>query len=178
MTHFTDNHFVKFINKNTKKIKVTVKGLKDIEISYDLVKLFTNNLDYLPMAYQFKETVTRKKAAENEIIELNNKYLGDDDLNKKYIAFIFSIPSSKYYEFDAQVIEDIEQKNEENRKKGNKSILIICIIAGAIIAALVIFLVKFYIIKKKEKDKKYEMDVENIGNQPLNNDNYLGINNN
>ena len=178
MTHFTDNHFVKFINKKTKKIKVTVKGLKDVEISYDLVKLFTNNLDYLPMAYQFKETVTRKKSAENEIIELNNKYLGDDDLNKKYIAFIFSIPSSKYYEFDAQVIEDIEQKNEEDGKKGNKSILIICIIAGVIIVALVVFLVIFCIKKKKEKDKKYEMDVENMGNQPLNNDNNLGINDN
>ena len=171
ITHFTDNHFVKFINKNTIKIKVTIKGLKDVEISYDLVKLFTDNIDYLPMAYQFKNTVTRKKAEKNEIIELKNKYYAEKGLNKKYLAFIFSIPSYKYYEFDPQVIEVIqEEKNDENVKSGKKIILIIYIISAIIIAALVIFLVIFFLIKKKEKDKKYEMEVESMENQPFNDD--------
>ena len=134
MTHFTDNHFVKFINKNTKTIRVIIKGLKDIEISYDLVKLFTDNVDYLPMAYQFRETMTKKKAEEKEEIILNNKFYGDEDLNKKYIAFIFSIPSYKYYEFDAQVIEDKVKGNN----KSNNSILIISIISSIIVLGLIV----------------------------------------
>ena len=164
MTHFTDNHFVKFINKNTKTIRVTIKGLKDIEISYDLVKLFTDNVDYLPMAYQFRETMTKKKAEEKEEIIINNKFYGDDDLNKKYIAFIFSIPSYKYYEFDAQVIEEKVKGNN----KSNNSILIISIISSIIVLGLIVLSVIFYIVKKKEKDLRFEMDVENNGNTPFN----------
>ena len=167
-THFTDNHFVKFIKKNTIKIKVTIIGLKDIEISYDLVKLFTDNVDYLPMAYQFKETMVKKKAKQEEKIEIYNKFYGDNDLNNKYVAFIFSIPRYEYYEFDAQVIEEREKGGEIEESKNYKNVIIISIIAGIIILALIIFLTIFYNIKKKEKDGNFEMDNENTVNQPIN----------
>ena len=172
MTHFTDNHFVKFIDRNTKKIKVIIQGLNDVDISYDLVKLFTDNLDYLPMAYQFRDTATRKKAKNKEIIEFNITH-GKDDEYKKYTAFVFSIVRFNYYEFDAQVIEEKEGKNHSN-----KGLIILAIIGSIIVISLVIVFIVCFIIKKKENGRKFEMDVDNMGDQPFGEEkNYRGINN-
>ena len=172
MTHLTDNHFVKFLDRNTKKIKVVIKGLDNVEISYDLVKLFTDNLDYLPMAYQFRDTYTRKKAKNKEIIEFNITH-GKDDEFKKYTAFVFSILRYNYYEFDAQVIEEKDEK-----KDSNKGLIILAVIATIIVLALIAVFIVFFIIKKKENERKFEMDVDNIDNQPFSEEkNYTGINN-
>ena len=179
ITRFTDNHFVKFLSEDTKKIKVIIIGLNNVEITYGLVKLFTDNVEYLPMAYQFKDSfIKRKKANAIEIFELDNIYYRKND-NKKYLAFIFSIPNYKYYEFDAQVIssEEKEEKEEKDNSNNNRNninnsknwgIIIICIIGGIIIIGIIILIV-FFIIKKKENKNKYEMDLEN--NDSKNNEN-------
>lgn len=172
MTHFTDNHFVKFIDKDTKKIKVIIQGLNNVDISYDLVKLFTDNLNYLPMAYQFRDTMTRKKAKNKEVIELNITHQKEDEF-KKYTAFVFSIVSFNYYEFDAQVIEE-----KEGKKETNKGLIILAVIGSIIIISLIIVFIVCFMIKKKENERKFEMDVDNIDNQPFSEDkNYRGINN-
>ena len=173
MTHITDNHFVKFLNINTKNIKVIIKGLKYIPINYALVKLFTKDIDYLPMANRFKDLVYSKIAKKTEIINIKNEFYGKKDDNKKYLAFIFSIPESVYYEYDAQVIED-----GIGEKKANQTIIIIIIIGSIIFVALIIFLTIIFFIKKKDDDSKFEMDVENIDNQPLDGEKnkYIGIN--
>ena len=168
MTHFSDNHFVKFLNEKTKKIKVIIKGLNNVEVTYGLVKLFTDNVEYLPMAYQFKDSVIKRKLGNNEIIEINNTFSKNNDDNKKYIAFIFSIPSYIYYEFDAQVIQDI--KSNINNENNNKSIIILVVIGIIIILALIILVLIFF-VKKKENKSKFEMEVNDIDNNPIEKEN-------
>ena len=174
MTHFSDNHFVKFLNEKTKKIKVIIKGLNNVEVTYGLVKLFTDNVEYLPMAYQFKDSVIKRKLGNNEIIEINNTFSKNNDDNKKYIAFIFSIPSYIYYEFDAQVIQDI--KSNINNENNNKSIIILVVIGIIIILALIILVLIFF-VKKKENKSKFEMEVNDLDNNPIEKDNlFKGFN--
>jgi hypothetical protein len=162
MAHFTDNLFVKFLDKNSKKVKVTIKGLKGVPIVYGIVKLFTNDVNYLPYPTQFKDEVMKKTAVETEQFQLYNKYYGNND--KKFVAFIFGIQNYKYYEFDAQVIEG---DGTEEEKGGSKAILYLVIIGSIVVVIILAILIGYFICKKKGAENKYEMDVENMDNQPL-----------
>ena len=167
--HITDNQFVKFINRKTKKINVGIKGLKDVTINYALVKVFTDDADYLPMAYRFKDFVKVIKCKENEEIEIENPYFGDKDDNKKYLALIVSIPQAKYFEFEAIVYEDFSKKIPW--------LIILLVAASIILVALIIFIIICLVKHKKTDVKKLEMDAENNGNEPLDQENrYKGIN--
>jgi hypothetical protein len=167
--HVTDNQFVKFINRETKKIKVGIKGLKDVSINYALVKVFTDDPDYLPMAYMFKDYTKVVKCKEVEEIEIENTYFGEKDDNKKYLALIFSIPQAKYFEYEAIVSED--------SKKEVPWLIIIIVIASTILLVLIIFIIIYIVKHKKKEDKKLEMDAENIDSETLDQENrYKGIN--
>ena len=164
MTNLTDNNFVKFINKNTKKIQVTIKGLNNIPFSYGIFKLFTDDIDFLPMAYQFKNSISARIPQDNIILDLNNTFYGKNEDNKKYLAFIFSIPKFEYYDFEAQVIE-IFDKNYE--KEGNNTLIFIIVaICVILIVILIIIFIIFFILNKKENNQ-IEMDIQNIDSQPL-----------
>ena len=96
MTHVSDNQVVKYINPNTRKVKAIIKGLEDNYIDFGLVKLFTDDPNYLPMARDFQdEYILSRKAKEIEIIELDNPFFGFMD-NKRYVAFVFSLPLFLY----------------------------------------------------------------------------------
>ena len=73
----TDNHFIKFFDKNVDEVKIKISGLKNVKTSFGLVKLTTDDIDYLPLAYQFKEeyNITKKKLKENEgiILKIHSK---------------------------------------------------------------------------------------------------------
>ena len=167
--HITDNHFVKFINRKTKKISVIIKGLKDVEISYALVKVFTNDVDYLPMAYMFKDSAKVVKCKETQEIEIENTFFGEKDDNKKYLAFIFSIPQAKYYEYEVILYEDLKNIIPWG--------IIIITAVTTIVFVLIIFIIIYKVKHKKKEDKKHEMDAENIDNEPLDQENrYKGIN--
>ena len=169
MTHLTDNLFVRFLNNNSQRIKVTIKGLAGVPIAYGIVKLFTYDVDFLPYPTQFKDTIIRKTASEVENLEIQNNFYGVND-NKKYTAFIFAITNFKYYEFDAQVIE-----GDESNSGGNSLTIILFIIFGTIIIIIVVIL--YFFVKEKRKEKKYEMEVEKIDNEPLDDENkYKEIN--
>ena len=134
--------------------------------------IITNDAHYLPYPTQFSESMVRKNASsEVERLELFNTFYGQNDT--KYVAFLFAIPHFKYYEYDAQVDEGDgknDDKSEEKTKKGEKGVnvgLIILIIVGPIIFVGLIIVLIVCIIKKKEKDSKFEMDIENMDNQPL-----------
>jgi len=66
----TDNHFIKFFDKNVDEVKIKISGLKNVKTAFGLVKLTTDDIDYLPLAYQFKEeyNITKKNLKENEEI--------------------------------------------------------------------------------------------------------------
>ena len=170
MTHLTDNLFVRFINNNSQKVKVTLKGLAGVPIAYGIVKLFTYDVDYLPYPTQFKDTILRKTASEVENLEIQNKFYGVND-NKRYTAFIFAITNFKYYEFDAQVIEGDESDG------GNITLILLITIGSIIIVGIIIVIIFYFVVKKKNKENKYEMDVEKMDNEPLDDENrYKGIN--
>jgi len=167
--HITDSQFVKFINRKTKKISVVIKGLKNVTINYALVKVFTDDPNYLPMAYRFKDYVKVIKCKETEEIEIENTYFGEKDDNKKYLAFIVSIPQAKYFEYEAIVYEDL--------KNQIPWLIIIITAASAIIFVLIICIIIYIVKHKKKDDKKLEMDAENIDSEPLDQENrYKGIN--
>ena len=167
--HITDNQFVKFINRKTKKISVIIKGLKDVTINYALVKVFTDDPDYLPMAYMFKDHVKAVQCKETEEIEIENTYFGEKDDNKKYLALIFSIPQAKYFEYEAIIYEDLKNKIPW--------LIIIITAVSAIVFVSIIFIIICIIKNKKKETPKLEMDVENVDNEPLDQENsYKGIN--
>jgi plasmid maintenance system antidote protein VapI len=167
--HITDNQFVKFINRKTKKISVIIKGLKDVTINYALVKVFTDDPDYLPMAYMFKDQVKAVQCKETEEIEIENTYFGEKDDNKKYLALIFSIPQAKYFEYEAIIYEDLKNKIPW--------LIIIITAVSAIVFVSIIFIIICIVKNKKKETPKLEMDVENVDNEPLDQENsYKGIN--
>ena len=142
-TKLTDNHFIKYFDKNVDEIKVKISGLKGVPAAYGLVKLSTDDIDYLPLAYQFKEeyNITRKNLVENEEIILKNPFKDLKD-NKKYLAFIFSIQKYNYYEYNIEI--------SENTEKGGNNVLIyiLAFIGIVLIIGLIIIIVNF---SKKNK---------------------------
>ena len=142
-TKLTNNHFIKYFDKNVDEIKVKISGLKGVPAAYGLVKLSTDDIDYLPLAYQFKEeyNITRKNLVENEEIILKNPFKDLKD-NKKYLAFIFSIQKYNYYEYNIEI--------SENTEKGGNNVLIyiLAFIGIVLIIGLIIIIVNF---SKKKK---------------------------
>ena len=142
-TKLTDNHFIKYFDKNVDEIKVKISGLKGVPAAFGLVKLSTDDIDYLPLAYQFKEeyNITRKNLVENEEIILKNPFKDLKD-NKKYLAFIFSIQKYNYYEYNIEI--------SENTEKGGNNVLIyiLAFIGIVLIIGLIIIIVNF---SKKNK---------------------------
>jgi len=160
MNCLTNNNFIKFISINTKKIRVTIKGLDNILVAYGLVNLVTDNLEYLPFAYQLKDNITRKNISNDEIIEINNDFYGKINNNKKYIAFSFSIPNYLSHKYYVQ-IEEIKDSNFFGNFINN-NILLLIIIGSAILLFLIVCIIVCIVIKKKKEANKYEMNDEDL----------------
>ena len=152
----TKNNFVKFIDKDIKKLKINIDGLNNIPISFGIVKLSSDNIDYIPLAYNFGNDIIKKNSSINEVIEIDNKYYDKNDNFRKYQAFIFSIQSSKIdFKYNVK-IEEISDK------KGISGWAIAIIVIVAIILLILLLCV---IIKIK---KKKGINIENFkDNQPL-----------
>ena len=150
------NNFVKFIDKSVKKLIIDVNGLKNVSVTYGIVKLATNDINYIPLAFKYRTDVIRKNFDINEVIEIENKYYGEDDIYKNYQAFIFSIHSSKKnFKYDIEIEEIID-------KKGISGLALTLIIILSIIILFIVILTILMIKKRKG------MNVESFKyNQPL-----------
>ena len=173
----TDNNLVRFLKPRTKQITFNLDGLKDTEIVFGIVKLFTNNVNYLPMAFQFKEdnNIRRKLASKKESITIINPFLNKHEVyDKKHLAFVCSIPQYKYHSYEAQVIFDEEEKKA---KKDNSAIKISLSIVGVLILIVIVGIVIYYFVKKNKNKKTEDLD-EYIKQEDSknNNDNNEGIN--
>ena len=181
------NNFVKFLdNKKIREIKVKIDKLKDVEICYGIVPLFTNDINYLPMAYLFKyDDIERKEIKKTEIFSLKNPFYKNSDNRKKYTAFIFSIFSSDYYEYDVQITEnnkkplDDDDDDDDDDEKESHVLGIILSIIGSTILITVILIVVYYKIKnKKPKEEDYrQYENEENENNENNYNNENSINN-
>ena len=157
----TDNHFIKFFDKNVDEVKIKISGLKNVKTAFGLVKLTTDDIDYLPLAYQFKEeyNITRKNLKENEEIILKNPFKDLKD-NKKYLAFIFSIQDYKYYEYNIEI-------DEINAKGRNNTLILILELVGAVLFIGLIVIIILCLCKKKKGDiheGKFD-DIDDDGNR-------------
>ena len=182
----TNNHFVKFISTKTREIKLKINKLKNVEINYGIVQLFTNDLNFLPMAYQFKEdNIKEKKLKENKVtITINNPFLNNYD-SRKYLAFIFSIPSTNYYEYEAQVIEDDKRgdnDDDDDDDDDDDEVNVVGIVFG-VIGAIALFtilgiIIYYYIKNKKGTKEEFQNDIINDNENDVieNNNNNNSVN--
>ena len=152
----TQNNFVKFIDKSVKKLIIDVNGLNNVSVTYGIVKLATNDINYIPLAFKYRTDVVRKNFEVNDVIEIDNQYFGKDDFYKNYQAFIFSIHSSKMnFKYDIQI-------KEISDKKGMSGWALTLIIIASIILFFIVILVILMMKKRKE------INSESINyNQPL-----------
>ena len=146
----SDNHFVKFLDNETKEIKVRINKLKNVEIVYGIVQLFTNDINYLPMAYQFKDdNIKRKLIKKKETLKIKNPFVNDNDSRKKYLAFVFSIPSANYYEYEAQIIGDTQEGYDDDDDDDLSVLGIVIAVIGGIALFVIIGIVIYYRIKNR-----------------------------
>ena len=151
------NNFVKFIKNETKKIQVNINGLNQVPIYYSLVKLASNDINYIPLVYNFKNNFFQKNCSQNEIIEIENKFHGQKDDIKEYTAFIFSIKSFDIiYEYDVQIKEIKESSDSIINENSWKIILVV-----VFIILILIIIIAIYIRRRK---KNQIIDIESINN--------------
>ena len=151
------NNFVKFINKDSKKIKINIDGLDQVPIYYSLVKLANNDTNYIPLVYNFKNDYIYKTISKNEIIEIDNKFYGKNDNIKEYIAFIFFIKNNNMnYEYDVQIKEGINLYSVIEGKKSWITILIVVLIILLILIGVIMY--------SRKKRKEQIIDIETIPN--------------
>lgn len=152
----TQNNFVKFIDKNVKKLIIDVNGLNNVSVTYGIIKLATNDINYIPLAFKYRTDVIRKNFEVNEKIEVDNKYYGEDDIYKNYQAFIFSIHSSKMgFKYNIQIEEISDNKGISGWA-----------IALIIILSIILFFILIFVILMIKKRKG--INAESIQyNQPL-----------
>ena len=156
-TRINKNNFVKFINKESKKIKINIDGLNQVPIYYSLVKLAINDTNYIPLVYNFKNDYMQKTLSKNDIIEIDNKFVNQNDNIKEYIAFIFSIKDfNMNYEYDVQIQEMININAIIEGKKSWTTLLIIIIIIALILVGIIIYC--------RKKKKEQIIDIESIPN--------------
>ena len=175
----SDNHFVKFLDNETKEIKVRINKLKNVEIVYGIVQLFTNDINYLPMAYQFKDdNIKRKVIKKKETLKIQNPFVNDNDSRKKYLAFVFSIPSANYYEYEAQIIGDTQEGYDDDDDDLSVLGIVIAVIGGIALFAI-IGIVIYYRIKNRKTTKDDDEIIDNEydnNNNNVENNNYNSIN--
>jgi hypothetical protein len=176
----SDNHFVKFLDYETKEIKVKINKLKDVEIVYGIVQLFTNDINYLPMAYQFKdENIKRKTIKKKETLKIKNPFVNENDSRKKYLAFVFSIPSANYYEYEAQIIQDTQEDYDDDDEDDLSVLGIVIAVIGTIVLFVIIGIVIYYKIKNRKTTKDGDEIIDNeydSNNNNVENTNYNSIN--
>ena len=176
----SDNHFVKFLDYETKEIKVKINKLKDVEIVYGIVQLFTNDINYLPMAYQFKDdNIKRKTIKKKETLKIQNPFVNENDSRKKYLAFVFSIPSANYYEYEAQIIQDTQEDYDDDDEDDLSVLGIVIAVIGTIVLFVIIGYVTYYKIKNRKNTKDGDEIIDNeydSNNNNVENTNYNSIN--
>ena len=152
----TDNNFVRFLPPESKDITFKLKGLKEVEITFGLVELFTKDTNYLPMAFQFKDGyMMTKLSKKKDSIKIKNPYK-EKEPKEKHLAFVFSINKYKYYEYEAQVYSNVEEiKAEED---DNLAVKVSLSVVGVFILLVIIGIIVFYFVKKNKSKKTDDLD--------------------
>jgi preprotein translocase subunit YajC len=136
-------NFVKFLDDD-KNIKVEIKFKDNLKnnVICGIVRLLSNNENYIPRVETFKDKglidkYNNKKIKKEKSFEIKNiEYDKDDKKNGIYTAFILSINSTANIEHDYSIIINEDIMNE--------------FLIGSIIVALIFAVITFFLIRRKQ----------------------------
>ena len=145
---FNENkyNFLKFLdNKDKLKVEINFKKKYEGKLYYGIVHLASNNIKYVPRAFNFEngiKNIKEKDLEKDMTLEIKDIEIGKKD-NKKNTAFICSIKTDEQIENYSVII--------------NKDIMNNFLI-GSIILALIFAVITFFLIRRKQNITKHVGD--------------------
>ena len=145
---FNENkyNFLKFLdNKDKLKVEINFKKKYKGKLYYGIVHLASNNIKYIPRAFNFEngiKNIKEKDLEKDMTLEIKDIEIGKKD-NKKNTAFICSIKTDEQIENYSVII--------------NKDIMNNFLI-GSIILALIFAVITFFLIRRKQNITKHVGD--------------------
>lgn len=142
------NNFIFFIDEKMTSFSITFNNLENEEVAYGIVDLSSNDINYIPLAYNFPDIKIEKIT---KSIEMNLDSQIKNDTFKPYKAFIFSLAKNQTpkYKIDLKFIY----------KSKEKLFGIILLISLGVAAAIGIVILLILVVKKK-KQKPLVVDDE------------------
>lgn len=137
------NNFVMFLEEKITNFSIIFNSLENEEVAYGIVDLASDNINYIPLAYNFPK-IKREKLGKTLNITVESEFKKDE--YKPFKAFIFSLTKNEVpkYKIDITTISD-DTSNEDLFSL----ILIICLGTALLIAIVTIIIL--FIFKKKLK---------------------------
>jgi hypothetical protein len=142
------NNFVVFLDNSVKALKIKFNKIDNVEVAYGIVKLATDDIKYIPLAFNFNET---NKETMKTSIELNNLNNITKDNYKPFTAFIFSVRSNSIidkYNIEIDIIKNTTIIFMMN------VILVTSLIISFVLAIL--FLIYLFNLKKLKRSANFE----------------------
>lgn len=142
------NNFVMFLEEKITNFSIIFNSLENEEVAYGIVDLASDNINYIPLAYNFPK-IKREKLGKTLNITVESEFKKDE--YKPFKAFIFSLTKNEVpkYKIDITTISD-DTSNEDLFSL----ILIICLGTALLIAIATIIILCIF----KKKLKPINMD--------------------
>ena len=163
------NNVFMLIDKDIKKINVTIENLQNKNISYGVIKSAINDSNYLATANNYPNITSEELKENNKKFEIENIYNGNNDSMKPFIYLVISVlGEEKNLEYNVNV--QINKNNDEEKEKGKEKekekedgntmkTVLICLVCAIV---LIIIIVAVFIFIKKNRNKSN--DLENVIN--------------
>ena len=150
------NNIIIFLDENIEKIMISFnKG--NISAFYGIVRLPTNNINYIPGANKFtNETI---EEIINKKISLKNSYYKTEDKYKPYQAFILSFNEKDNDIINNNYIIEYEINVISNPNSLNKIVNIILIVSICLSLIILIIFILYMTLANKKKDLESKLDI-------------------
>ena len=150
------NNIIIFLDENIEKIMISFnKG--NISAFYGIVRLPTNNINYIPGANKFtNETI---EEIINKKISLKNSYYKTEDKYKPYQAFILSFNEKDNDIINNNYIIEYEINVISNPNSLNKIVNIILIVSICLSLIILIIFILYMTLANKKKDLELKLDI-------------------
>ena len=161
------NNIIIFLDENIEKIMINFnKG--NISAFYGIVRLPTNNTNYIPRANKFiNETI---EEIIDEKISLNNSYYKKEDKYKPYQAFILSFNEKDNDIINNNYIIEYEINAISSPNSLNKIVNIILIVSICLSLIILIIFILYMKLANKKNDSESTLDINESDNILLEND--------